>query len=101
MYISQKFSYKRRKDLQIYSLKELGSVFIKLPIPNKQKFILGTVYKLPLMQHYEFNNDLLENILNKIQTEKKFSALAGDFNLNLIKYSKTTSINLFVKIILS
>ena len=53
------------------------------------------------MQHYEFNNDLLENILNKIQTEKMFSALAGDFNLNLIKYSKTTSINLFLKIILS
>ena len=53
------------------------------------------------MQHYKFNNDFLENLLNKIQTEKKFSILAGDFNLNLIKYSKTTGINQFPKIIFS
>ena len=26
----------------------------------------------------------------KVLTEKKFVILAGDFNLNLIKYSKTT-----------
>ena len=53
------------------------------------------------MQHYKFNNDFLENLLNKTQTEKKFSVLAGDFNLNLIKYSKTTGINQFLEIILS
>ena len=53
------------------------------------------------MQHYKFNNDFLQNLLNKIQTEKKFCVLAGDFNLNLIKYSKTTGINQFLEIILS
>ena len=53
------------------------------------------------MQHYKFNNDFLENLLNKIQTEKKFSILAGDLNLNLITYSKTTGINKFLEIILS
>ena len=53
------------------------------------------------MQHYKFSKDLLENLLNKIQTEKQFSVLAGDFNLNLIKYSKTTGINQFLGIVLS
>ena len=53
------------------------------------------------MQHYKFNNDFLQNLLNKIQTEKKFSVLAGDFNLNLIKYSQTTGISQFLEIILS
>ena len=52
------------------------------------------------MQHYKFSKDFLENLLNKIQTEKKFSVLAGDFNLNLIKYSKTTGINQFLGIVL-
>ena len=53
------------------------------------------------MQHYKLNSEFPENLLNKIQTEKKFSVLAADFNLNLIKYSKTTGINQFLEIILS
>ena len=66
MYISQKFSCKPRKDLQIYCPKELESVFIELTIPNKPNFIVGAVYKHPSMQHYKFNNDFLENLLNEI-----------------------------------
>ena len=50
------------------------------------------------MQHYQFNNDFLENLLNKIQTEKS-SVLAGNFNLNLTKYPKTTAINQSLEII--
>ena len=74
---------------------------IELSIPNKPNFIAGAVYKHSSMQHYKFSKDFLENLLNKIQTEKKFSVLAGDFNLNLIKYSKTTGINQFLGIVLS
>ena len=96
-YISQMFSYKPRKDLQTYCPKKFESGFIELTIPNKPNFIVGTVYKHPSMQHYKFNNDFPENILNKIQTEKKFSILAGD----LKKYSKTTGINQYLEIILS
>ena len=101
MYITQKFSYKPHKDLQIYCPKELESVFIELTIRNKPNFMIGAMYKNPSMQHCKFNNDFLQNLLNKIQTEKKFSVLAGDFNLNLIKHSKTTGINQFLEIILS
>ena len=87
--------------MQIYCPKEVESVFIELTIPNKPNFIVRTVYKHSLMQHYKFNNDFPENLFNKIQTKRKFSVLAGDFNLNLIKYSKTTGINHFLEIILS
>ena len=75
-------------------------MFIELTIPNKPNFIVGAVYKHPSMQHYKFSNDFLENLLSKIQTEKKFGVLGCD-NLNLIKYSKTTGINQFLEIILS
>ena len=80
---------------------ELESVFIEFTIPNKPNFTVGAVHKHYSMQHYNFNNDFLESLINKTQTEKKFSILAGDFNLNLIKYSKATGINLFLEIILS
>ena len=76
-------------------------MFTELTIPNKPNFIVGTVYKHSSMQHYKFNNNFLKNLLNKIQTEKKFSILAGDFNLILIKYSKTTGIFKLLEIILS
>ena len=59
------------------------------------------MHKHSSMQHYKLNNDFLQKFLNKIYTEKKFSVLAGDFNLNLIKYSKTTGINQFLAITLS
>ena len=51
--------------------------------------------------HYKFSKDFLGNLLNKIQTEKKFSILAGDFNVNLIKYLKKLEINQFIEIIVS
>ena len=101
LYIYQIFSYNPRTDLQVYCPKELESVFIELTIPNKPNFIVNAVFKHPSLQHYKFNNDLLLNLLNKIQTERKFSVLAGDFNLKLIKYSNTTGINQFLEIILS
>ena len=44
LYISQKFSCKPRKDLQIYCPKELESVLIELTIPNKPNFIVGAAY---------------------------------------------------------
>ena len=74
---------------------ELESVFIELTIPNKPNFKVGAT---PQIQQY-----LLQNLLNKIQSEKRFMTfvVADDFNLNLIKYSKTTSINQFLEMILS
>ena len=51
LYISQNFSYKQRKDLQIYYPKELESMFIELTIPNKPNFTVGAMYKHPSMQH--------------------------------------------------
>ena len=67
-------------------------MFVEHTIPNKPNFIAGAMYKYPSMQHCNFSIEFLQNLLNKIQTEKKFSVLAGNFNLNLIKYSKTTNL---------
>ena len=101
MYISQKFSNKSYKDLQIYCPKELELGIIELCLPNKPNSLVGAMYKHPSMQHYKFNNDFLGNLLSKIQTEKKFSILAVDLILNLIKYLQTTGINQLLEIMLS
>ena len=85
MYISNDFSYVLGDDLQIYSVKELESIFIKIIIPNKPSLILGAIYKRPSMKPYKFNNEFLEPLLSKIKAEGKAKFLAGDFSFNLIK----------------
>ena len=55
IYISQKLSYKNRPDLQIYHPRHLESIFIEILLPDKSNFIIGTVYKHPLMKPYSFN----------------------------------------------
>ena len=68
--------------------KKLESAFIELLLPNKPSFVIGIIYKHPTMQNYNFNIDFMENLLNKIKQESKRTILAGDFNLNLIKYAR-------------
>ena len=48
IYISQSLSYKPRKDLHIYCAKELESVFIDLPIPNKKTIWLESCINILL-----------------------------------------------------
>ena len=71
--------------------KKLESVFIK--VQNKPSFVIDTIYKHPTMPNYKFNIDFMENLLNKIRQESKRTTLAGDFNLNLIKYARKTGVN--------
>ena len=88
MFISNDFSYVLGDDLQIYSVKELESIFIKIIIPNKPSLILGAIYKRPSMKPYKFDNQFLEPLLSKIKAEGKAKFLAGDVNFNLIKYNQ-------------
>ena len=59
------------RDLQIYSLKDLESIFIEITIPNKPSSLLGTIYKHPSMKPYKFNNEFLEPFLSKIKAKIK------------------------------
>ena len=101
IYISQKLSYKVRKDLQLHRPKELESVFIELLIPSKSSLILGTIYKHPSMQHFNFNNDFMKKLFNKISLANKRSLIADDFNLNLIKYRQIIGVNQFLEVMLT
>ena len=53
------------------------------------------------MHNYKCDIDLMENLLSKIKQESKRTILAGDLNLNLIKYAQKTGANKFLQIVLS
>ena len=43
----------------------------------------------------DFNNNFLNNILDKVSKEQKFVLLSGDFNISLLNYNyhRPTNIN--------
>lgn len=101
MYISQKGLYKPRKDLLFYSHKKIEPVFIELLIPNKQNYLIRMVYKHPVIQHIKFNDACITSLLNKLKTENKATIVAGEFNLNMMKYTQVRGAHQFLETLLS
>lgn len=101
MYISQKGLYKPRKDLLFYSHKKIELVFIELLIPNKQNYLIRMVYKHPVIQHIKFNDACITSLLNKLKTENKATIVAGEFNLNMMKYTQVRGAHQFLETLLS
>ena len=101
MHISQKGLYKPRKDLLFYSHKKIELVFIELLIPNKQNYLIRMVYKHPVIQHIKFNDACITSLLNKLKTENKATIVAGEFNLNMMKYTQVRGAHQFLETLLS
>ena len=72
-------------------------VFIEVMIPNKQSYILGTIYKHLSLNHFKFNNEYMEELLKVITHENKNCILTGDFNLNLLKHAKSPDVSKFLE----
>ena len=95
MYISQDLCYTDPQDLQIYCSNELESIFIEITFPDKPNYEPGSIYKHLSMKQFKSNNDLMNSLLDKIKKEKKRAILTGDFDLNLIIYTKTLGLTTF------
>ena len=70
-------------------------------IPNRKTHLIGVVYKHPSIKHYNFNNDFMTTLLEKLTLENKPPFTTGDFNLNLIKYMQNTGVNQCLEKIIS
>ena len=70
MYLTQDLCYTVRQDLQFYCPNNLGFIFIGVTFPNKLILVLGSINKHPSIKHFKFNNDFMNNLLDKIKKEK-------------------------------
>ena len=52
------------------------------------------------MKYHTFNNDFMTTLFDKLTKENKPSAISGDFNLNLIKYTQNRGVYQFLENIL-
>ena len=95
LYVEKGINYKFRNDLQIYKSKRLESTFIEV-VQNKEKIIIGCLYRHPSMELSEFNNHYLSNLLDNLSGENKTVVLLGDFNADLLKYDKDCNVSDFL-----
>ena len=77
IYIRNHLSYKTRNHLKIYKYFELESTFIEICNPKKTYIITGCIYKHPNMNINEFNDDYLNELLNKLSKENKTMTATG------------------------
>ena len=97
MYISEKISYKRRNDLNIYNPKQLESIFIEILRPDLPGGIVGTIYKHPSMNVSTFNAEFFAPLLKNLNKENKEVILTGDFNVNLLNFGKKRGTHQFLE----
>ena len=86
-----------RDDLSLFN-EYPESVFIEIPSDAfhiGQTVLIGTIYRPPGMDLYQFNT-LLCDIMEKIQMEKKLCYLLGDYNINLFNYGSPNLINFWI-----
>ena len=65
LYVKKGINYTLRKDLQIYKFKQLESTFIEV-VQNKERIIIGCLYRHPSMELSEFNNHYLSSLLDNL-----------------------------------
>ena len=74
----------------MYESGKLESVFLEIMNDKKKNEIFGCIYRHPTMDVKPFNEEYFNEIIAKINDEKKICYLAGDFNIDLLKSETIT-----------
>lgn len=101
LYIHNRYAFKPRPDLNqlLFCSKLLESVFVEIIFKSKVNVVVGCIYKHPLLDTDIFNNNYLSLFLQKASKENKTLVLLGDFNINLLNCTTSSSINNFLDLL--
>ena len=74
---------------------QLESTFIEIDQKKGKNIICGCIYGHHSMSVFDFNENYLSSLLDKISKENKKSILMGDFNINLLDLDRKTNVSNF------
>ena len=95
---------KPRKDFDtlVYRSDKLESVFVEIINPGKKNtLIIGCIYGHPSMDLKEFNDEILNPLMEKLFVESKNIYLMGDHNIDLMKIEVDVATSQFIDTITS
>ena len=91
--MNKRLSYQLRTDLRIYDLRKIDMIICS----KSTDVIVGCIYKHPTLPINDFTNEFISPLLLKLQKESsKIIFLLSDFNIELLKYEISDSINNFI-----
>ena len=95
LYLSNTLNSFSRKDLNqiLYKPKLLESTFAEISFSNQSNLVVGSIYKHPTLDTFEFCNNFLSPLLEKTSREGKTLILLGDFNINLLNSGDPNVVN--------
>jgi exonuclease III len=96
IYIKQGIKYKLRADINISTETTIESIFIELITAVGKNVIIGVIYRPPNNKIDSFEN-IMNQILGKIDKENKIGYLMGDFNIDLLKSESCDYTNRFLE----
>ena len=102
-FIKKSLVFIRRDDLKFNSPGDFESTFIEIILPQKKNVVVGCIYRHPTstLPISTFNNNILDPLLHKIESENKLCTLMGDFNIDLLKIDIDEDSNSFYNIMTS
>ena len=101
VFINKALTYNLRADLHLRSTVDNKVENLWYDITkNKQKFIIGGIYRHPCNNISEFT-DILDGTLGKIVSKKTPCIIAGDLNVDLIKADTNNAINDYLTCIIT
>jgi len=81
------------------------SLFINITLQNGKKLVIGNVYRpgnhpsLTQTALYETFSEILSNTISTLLDDRKQFYLAGDFNIDILKYNQNTRATDFVDLL--
>ena len=97
LYKNKRLSCQLRNDLRLYDPRKIESTFIEIIYSKSTNVIVGCISKHPTLTINDFKNDFTSPLLLKLQKESsKRVFLLVDFNIDLLKYEISDSVNNFI-----
>ena len=95
IYVKNDINVKIRNDLSSLFKDKTETLFIEVVRESRNNTIIGVVYKPPDGDFHSFHQNL-SNCLEVISVENKISFIAGDFNVDLLNSSPSSSAEAFL-----
>ena len=91
IYVNKTYNYKERTDLSIFDDGIFESIFVEIETNNFEKTLIGVIYRPPEYSNIDLFNEYIQIILHKLSKTKIPSFMMGDFNIDMMNMTDTTT----------
>ena len=91
IYVNKTYNYKERTDLSIFDDGIFESIFVEIETNNFEKTLIGVIYRPPEYSNIDLFNEYIQIILHKLSKTKIPSFMMGDFNIDMLNMTDTTT----------